>query len=343
MGSAASGGSASASAPAATPQAGGRPIAPAVADAAAAWLTVLMSDDASEQDRQRWQAWHAADPEHARAWRHIEAVSARLGLLDPGAAYRSLASGAPKSPARRRALKLLAWSGAAGAGGLLLTRMPAWQQATADYRTGTGERRDLVLGDGSRISLNTASALDVRFDARQRRLQLLRGEAYIVTGHGSPAAPEPRPFLFDTPAGRVQALGTRFMLHHHDGRTEVSVFEGAVRVTPRAGAASQVLQAGQRVGFDARGLGPLAIADAQTAAWKEGLIIADERRLDAFLADVARYRHGILRCDPAIAGLKVSGVFPLQDTDQILASLPQALPVRVHARTRYWVTLEAAR
>ncbi|HBK46596.1 MAG TPA: iron dicitrate transport regulator FecR [Xanthomonadaceae bacterium] len=314
-----------------------------MADAAAAWLTVLMSGEASPQDQQRWQDWHSADPEHARAWSHIEAVTARMGLLDPGAAYRSLASGQPSSSGRRRALKLLAWSGAVGASGLLLTRLPAWQQAMADYRTGTGEQRDLVLDDGSRITLNTASALDVRFDARQRRLHLLRGEAYIVTGHGTPAANEQRPFLFDTAAGRVQALGTRFMLRHQGDRTEVWVFEGAVRVTPGAArAATRIVQSGQRLAFDARGLGPLGTADEQSAAWKDGLIVADQIRLDEFLADLGRYRSGILSCDPAIAGLKVSGVFPLRNTDQILATLPQVLPVRVRAPTRYWVTLEAA-
>lgn len=71
-------------------------------------------------------------------------------------------------------------------------------------------------------------------------------------------------------------------------------------------------------------------------------MIADELRLDAFVAELERYRPGLLRCDPAVAGLRVSGVFPLDDTDRILAMLPSVLPVRVRQRSRYWVSIQAA-
>jgi transmembrane sensor len=65
-------------------------------------------------------------------------------------------------------------------------------------------------------------------------------------------------------------------------------------------------------------------------------------RLDDFLADIGRYRQGLLRCEPAVAGLRISGVFPLADTERILDMLASSLPVRVRSRSRYWVTLEAA-
>jgi transmembrane sensor len=69
------------------------------------------------------------------------------------------------------------------------------------------------------------------------------------------------------------------------------------------------------------------------------VLYAEEMRLADMLAEVARYRSGVLRCDPAVAQLRVSGVFQLDDTDRILAVLAQTLPVRVDARTRYWVTV----
>ena len=52
-----------------------------------------------------------------------------------------------------------------------------------------------------------------------------------------------------------------------------------------------------------------------------------------------RYRPGLLRCDPAVAPLRVSGAFQLHDTDAVLAALPATLPVSVRYRTSYWVTI----
>ena len=55
-------------------------------------------------------------------------------------------------------------------------------------------------------------------------------------------------------------------------------------------------------------------------------------RLDAFAAELGRYRPGLLRCDPAVAPLRVSGAFQLHDTDAVLAALPATLPVSVRYR-----------
>ena len=76
-------------------------------------------------------------------------------------------------------------------------------------------------------------------------------------------------------------------------------------------------------------------------AWTEGMIIANGMRLHDFLAELARYRRGRLSCDPAIANLRVSGTYPLADTDLVLTTLPSTLPVEIHFLTRYWVTIRA--
>ena len=64
--------------------------------------------------------------------------------------------------------------------------------------------------------------------------------------------------------------------------------------------------------------------------------------LGEFIAELDRYRLGVLRCDPRVAGLRLSGVFPVHDSDRILATLPSVLPVQVRARSRYWVLIEQA-
>jgi len=81
------------------------------------------------------------------------------------------------------------------------------------------------------------------------------------------------------------------------------------------------------------------LVDENADAWARGQLVADEQRLGDFLAELGRYRPGLLRVDPRIAGLRLSGVFPLADTDRILDTLPSVLPVRLQWRTRYWVTV----
>ncbi|SAI71742.1 transmembrane sensor [Bordetella ansorpii] len=326
------------------PMAGGQPISEATADAAAEWLTVMMSGEATEADHERWRQWRAADAEHERAWRHIEAVMAgRLGALQRHAAYQALSPYAGPAPrGRRQALRLLLWGGAAGGTAMLASRTQTWRSLSADYRTGTGEQRALALADGTRILLNTGSAIDVRFDGQTRLVRLIGGEVLITTGHPmADGAPDPRPFIVQTGEGRVRALGTRFTVRQDDGRTVVAVIESAVEVTPDAAPGqTRRLHAGERAAFTRHAVDtPLAMAE-RDLAWTRRQIVAEDVRLADFLAELGRYRPGLLRCDPAVADLRLSGVFPLEDTGRVLAMLPKVLPVQVRQRTRYWVTIE---
>lgn len=304
------------------------------ADQAAEWLAALMASDFNEADQQRWQQWRAADPDHERAWQHIEAVCARLHGLRGGAAYKALST-PPAS--RRNSIAVLLGLGVTGAAGVLGTRSHQWQELTADLRTSVGERRQWTLDDGTRVLLNTASAVNLRFDAHQRRLELVAGEIRIETSHAVAAAG--RPFIVQTAQGRVRALGTAFTVRQLAGRTQVDVQRSAVEITP-AGAAPRTLAAGQRTAFSATAIDTPTPSSSDNVTWTLGAIVADEMRLADFLAELGRYRRGVLRCDPAAAELRFSGVFPLKDTDVILAMLPKSLPVRIRSFSAYWVHVE---
>jgi len=81
------------------------------------------------------------------------------------------------------------------------------------------------------------------------------------------------------------------------------------------------------------------VADANATAWTRGQLVAERMRLADFIDQLARHRPGVLRCDPAVAELPISGVFPLADTDRVLAALSEALPVQVRTVTPYWITV----
>uniref|UniRef100_UPI0018DCB7AB FecR domain-containing protein n=1 Tax=Variovorax sp. E3 TaxID=1914993 RepID=UPI0018DCB7AB len=213
----------------------------------------------------------------------------------------------------------------------------------ADHRTGVGERRDVVLSDGTRLMLNTRSAVDVRFDASARTLRLLGGEIMVTTGKD----PARRPFIVLGRDGRMVPVGTRFVVRAFDDDTggarasELTVLEGEVDLS--AGEQSQVTRvpAGSRVRFGRASIGELHRADERAAAWTDGTLVVERMRLADFLGELGRYRGGVLRCDPEVGGLLVSGAFPLADTDAVLAMLEETLPVRLRSMSRYWVTVAA--
>lgn len=313
------------------------PIPEHTAREAAEWLATLMSGTAGEDDTRRWRLWREADPINERAWRRIEHLSAGLRQLHPGAARRALA---PPDAGRRHALRTLLWAGAAGTVGWTSLRSPVGRELLADERTATGERREVMLPDGTRLLLDSASAVDVRYDSAQRLLLLRAGQILVTSGH---LHGESRPLIVQSAQGRARALGTRFSVRQEEGATTVAVTEGAVEFAGRGGV-SRVLAAGEwarlgPAGFDAQ---PRALDEETALAWTRGQILADGMRLDAFLAELGRYRPGLLQCDPAVGALRISGVFPVADTDTVLATLPLSLPVQVRTRTRWWLRVEPA-
>lgn len=309
----------------------------AVLKKAAEWFATLRSGDAGERERREWQAWLAASPRHQAAWQRIEAVEQRFGQAPEAGAREALSTGKWQ---RRRAVRTLTWlaaGGAAAAAGVLGNEDGRAYLASLDagFRTGTGETRRLALADGGALWLNTATAVDVDYGDDLRRIRLYRGEILLQT------APDPRPLVVDVAQGRLRALGTRFNVDLSEPEARLAVFEGAVRVETRHAAAVTV-EAGHQLRFDALHTGALESALESRVAWSQNRLVADNMRLDAFLAQLSRYRRGHLACAPAVAHLRLTGSYPLADTERILAALAATLPVKVERVLPWWTTVEAA-
>ncbi|SAK97264.1 FecR [Caballeronia pedi] len=310
----------------------------AVLDEALQWLVTLWSGEAGDKEREALACWRRADPAHEAAWQRVQSIDNRLGALPTAIAGPAL-RGARARAGRRAVLRSLLFAGGTGALAWAARDAVPWRNWTADYRTATGEQRSVQLADGTRLTLNTGTALDVRFGPNERRLLLRAGEIYVATAHEMSRAY--RPFIVDTAQGAVESLGTRFTVRQGDSRSYVAVYEGAVSVRPMHAASARRIDAGQQAAFSRDEVEAPSPANADATGWTRGLLIVEQMRLDAFLRELGRYRTGFLRCDPSIANLRVSGVFPLADTDRVLAALEQALPVSTRYATRYWVTVDA--
>ncbi|WP_233272877.1 FecR domain-containing protein [Paraburkholderia acidisoli] len=300
------------------------------------WLVILWSGEVSRAEREACERWRHASPAHEAAWQRLQSLDARLGAV-PAALAAPTLRGARQRARRRTVLRSLMLAGSTGALAWAGRDALPWRSWTADYRTATGEQRQLVLADGTRLMMNTASAIDIRFSPQERRVLLRAGEIYVATAHESAA--RYRPFLVETAQGSVQALGTRFSVRQAEALSYVAVYEGAVAVKPLHSAAGLRLAAGEQTAFAADRVNPPSRVEVNSASWTRGLLIVEQMRLDAFVAELGRYRPGFLHAEPSVANLRVSGVFPLDDTDRALASLERALPVGVRHATRYWVTV----
>ncbi|RAQ11186.1 iron dicitrate transport regulator FecR [Burkholderia cepacia] len=319
-------------------------VPPQVARRAVEWWVDRQAGRTGEAFDAALARWRAEDPAHDAAWRHIETMQQRLGGLtaglDPQAAHAALLS--PRAGRRRAAVKALAVL--LFAGGAAWMAEPARRAAIwpADLRTAVGERRTVTLADRTVVVLDTDTALDVRFDAAARGLRLLRGTIMVTSGHDDrvPA----RPLVVATAQGELRPLGTRFAVRQRDGATRVEVFAGAVRVQPDdAAAGTRVIAAGEGADFTRDAIGVQAPLDAYASAWTGGMLVASRMRLADLVAELDRYRRGNLRCDAAVADLRVSGTYPLDDPARVLDTLKATLPIDVHYLTRYWATVVPAR
>lgn len=299
---------------------------------AARWYARLHSGIATDADRSAWNDWLVADPAHRQAWQRMAAVGEQMTRV-PGALAAPALRGAERS--RRQLLRSVVILVPATSLGWLGWRSDTSQQLLADYRTAVGERRAFRLPDGGSLLLNTDTSVNLKYDGQQRVLELLRGEILVTTA----ADPAQRPFIVRTRHGQVRALGTRFLVRSQALEGDVAVFEKAVEVRASSGALAVRVEAGQSIAFSDRSVGAIRRNDASVGAWQQGSIIALDRPLGELLADLSRYRTGVLRCDPRIAQLKVSGAFPIDDTDRALAALETGFALRVTRYSRFWVTV----
>jgi len=312
---------------------------------AAEWYARLRDGKASAHDQVAWQAWLHAAEEHQTAWSYVEEIGRGFeplrGMPDPRLTAGKLCVANERLHARRRALAgvaLLVGGGLLGWSGWREARFPSGLTAwMADHQTGTGEQREIALADGTRLWLNTASAINVGFSATERRIALLAGEVFVDT-----AKDALRPFLVDSAHGQMRALGTRFNVRREENETRLGVYAGAVEIRTAASGATSVILAGKQADFTVDRIHESQSADIAREAWTQGMLVADNIPLREVVHELRRYCKGHLGIADEVAELTVYGNFPLRDTDRVLSMLASALPIRIVRRYSWWASIEAA-
>lgn len=315
----------------------------AVLDQALEWQVTLSSGECSEQDKAAFKLWLIARPEHTETWNKLTVNLSKFSKI-PAALTRNVQHLANQEVQKRRQwLKSVGAVLVTGTSAFALSNTPQSKIHLAQHQTAKGEIRTLELPDGSRLTLNSASAADIHFTPQLREIVLHAGELQLVSARQSSG--NPAPLQVRVREGVVRAIGTRFTVKRNGqyglGAVDVAVQEGMVDVSTALQTTIPLrLHAGQAVQFDTRQVGTPAVATPARHSWAQGLLIAERQLLCNFLAELQRHRPGLIRCDPAVAELLISGVFPLNNTDYVLETIANTLPVQIRQVTPYWTVLE---
>ncbi|WP_447728277.1 FecR family protein [Sphingomonas koreensis] len=322
-------------------------------EAAVYWVLQHDRADLTPAEQASFDAWLAASEAHARAFQKANGVWDVFDEADADPHLNALRQAAlATKPARRR------WIPAVGAGvaasltaaALLLpgqlglidgpARAPSGEIASTTgvqpagmrFATAKGERRVIRLPDGTRVTLNTDTAVALAYTPGSRLVRLTRGQALFEV-----AKDASRPFTVEAAGRRVTALGTIFEVRLDPGRMKVVLVEGRV-VVDRASAASEpldpaptLLKPGQALVAE---LGvPQRVAPVDVGnelMWREGYVSLEDAPLATAAAELSRYTATTIRVlDDETGRMRISGVFRTGDADRFTGLVRELLPVRI--------------
>ena len=301
---------------------------------AAGWFVRLRADDVSERERLQWQAWLAQDPRHRHAYAQFETLWSSLGDFAPtpevAVKVRAAARGLDR-PARAWPLR---WASVAALAmvavlvGALMLRKPA--PPDTSYATSLGERRSLQLSDGTRVDLDTDSALRVQYNGDERRITLDKGRAFFRVAH------EKRPLRVLSDGSSVRAVGTQFEVFRQDGAIDVALFEGRVElqstrpngnpdaVLATLGPGQKARIAGNQVSFSQDPVQAGGLPD-----WLSGRLVFNDTPLSAAIREFNRYSsQPIVLETPQLGQYRISGVFRSDAADGFVEALHAVYGIR---------------
>jgi len=302
----------------------------AIKDEAADWLERRDREDWSQDDRAALEAWLARSMAHrAQFWR-MEAAWSRTARL---AAMR----GAPEARATRTWAVAPVLIGMAAAFALVaVIGAGSWflfSPGTRTYSTPVGGHETITFADGSRIELNTDTAIRARMTTDSRTVWLDRGEAFFTVKH-DPA----HPFVVMVGDRRVTDLGTRFVIHRNKRDLEVAVLDGRVWFdAPDVRAAqTSLLTSGQVAMVDKGAVSVTRRTTSELAnelAWRHGMLVFKHRPLAEVVREFNRYnKQKLVLASADVGALKIYGSFRTEDIELFARVVQVAFALNIENR-----------
>ncbi|ASC89051.1 iron dicitrate transport regulator FecR [Alcaligenes faecalis] len=307
-------------------------------DQAAYWYERMQSDDVTAAERAAFEQWQQADPDNEQRYQQVQSIWSMAAAL-PKSEVQKL--GRAQGPAvNRRPARRAFWSYGLGVACVATLTVavvdPMHWRAVPEYQaqfaTAHGERREIVLPDDSTLLLNTDTSLTVALYGHQRTVRLEQGEVFFQVD-----GTQGTPFVVEMESGAVRVTGTQFNVRRIDQAFSVDVLQGSVQVSTGPWWRRQLAML--RPGDVARVTKPDHLRSGKgtdvenSVAWREGKVVFRGTSLADAVQELNRYSaERLVVSDPQIAGLRVSGVFNIDDPASFLAALPHIVPVHVQPR-----------
>lgn len=310
-----------------------------IAEQAIEWMVLLRSGEATQSDYDAYRRWRYENPLHERACQRIELTLGKFQPLLAALPHEPIRQALLAPSGRRKVLQYgLGMVAIVSLSSLLLNQHYPLSPLMADVKTTTAQRQQVPLSDGSMLTLNARTAVDINVQPEYavRQVGLLSGGILAKI-----TADTQRPFIIDTQMGNITALQSTVNVRHESGGIHVGVLDNIAKITNHAGQ-SLNLHAGQGVWFDHSTLYQVAVTPESETDWLHGRLEVRDRSLASVISALRNYTPGIIRLDPAIADLRVSGNFPLDDLNYTLDSLAQTMPIAIIHTTDYWIHIRAA-
>jgi transmembrane sensor len=290
------------------------------------WVMRFAVGGAGEDDLAALKHWTERSPAHreaydriSRSWLSLEAItSAREAAPHSSTPVIALARGPHLT---RRGLLGGALAASAASGAVLTAHppwglWPSWSELRADYRTGTGEQRQVALGRIS-IDMNTQTSIALLAEAGDGRgIELVAGEALM-------ANPETASLTVRAGHGRMIVSRARLNVRHSGRQVDVTCLDGSVRVECDTGA--REIAAGSQILYSDQGFGDVVTVDTgAVTAWQNGLVIFRSTSIVDVVEEVNRYRPGrVILTNPDLGHRLLNARFRIKDIDQVVSQIEQ--------------------
>lgn len=305
---------------------------------AAEWLVRMQSNPLSCEEEEEHQRWCELSPAHQHAWNSAAQLLNRLQEL-PANIARDTLNRPLQTQLSRRAIMSTISASMVGLPiiGLGLGSLHSDSHWLASYQTTTGQQTRIVLAEGSHLLLNTHSS--VHWNPELRQLRLLEGELLLQNRNGN------APIELLSKTAQVHLKEGKLLLRHSRHTDLIAQLEGYSQILPtHANQSPTTLIANQqvRIARTSHQLQPVQL-QRTLSAWETGMLVADAMPLRHFVEELGRYRHGVIHLAPELEQRRISGAYPVLDTDLTLKMLAATYSLRINQRWKgYWIAIETA-
>lgn len=309
-----------------------------IRETAATWFYRLQDMDIEHPDRSRFEAWLLESTSHQAAFQEVEEISRKLNSmqevdkLSSALKHRQLNK---RSSRIKTSVTILSFALCAVLGHLGYQHWRTQPLSQLSASASVGQTRTQQLEDGSTLTINSKSELEITYYRDKRLAKLKRGEVIFEV-----VPDATRPFIVDSGSIRITVLGTRFAVNRLTNLIRVSVDHGRVKVESQQDSPSDrsqpVILTNQQVAEVVPQGQPARVnrSAEDGFSFAQGVVTFDNAGIEEVTETLARYRETpIVLQDAPLVPQKISARVSAQNIEGFLSRLPKLMPVQVRSES----------